>query len=199
MAQGDVNITVVGNLTADPELRFTPSGDAVANFTIASTSRLFDKNTNEWKDGDTVFLRCQRLAAVRGERRRVPHQGDAGHRDRPAQGPPVRDPRGRQGHRVDLDVDDIGPVLRSATAKVNRISRDGGGGGFRGGNQGGGGGGGSAAHRPAGRAASSSPAPTPASRAGRGAAAVGPAAASPTTSRRSSSNRVRTGHQHDPG
>lgn len=58
MAQGDITVTIVGNLTADPELRFTPSGAAVANFTVASTTRLIDKQTNEWKDGDTVFMRC---------------------------------------------------------------------------------------------------------------------------------------------
>ena len=58
MAQGDVQITVIGNLTADPELRFTPSGAAVCNFTVASTNRVLDRATNEWKDGDTVFLRC---------------------------------------------------------------------------------------------------------------------------------------------
>src|SRR3954468_8549558 len=58
MAQGDVNITVVGNLTDDPELRFTPNGAAVASFTVASTPRILDKATNEWKDGDALFLRC---------------------------------------------------------------------------------------------------------------------------------------------
>jgi single-strand DNA-binding protein len=58
MAQGDVVVTVIGNLTGDPELRFTPNGQAVASFTVASTTRMLDKATNEWKDGDTLFLRC---------------------------------------------------------------------------------------------------------------------------------------------
>jgi single-strand DNA-binding protein len=102
MAQGDVQITVVGNLTGDPELRFTPSGAAVANFTVASTTRILDKQTNEWKDGDTVFLRCN-----------VWRQYE------------TRD--GGKGTSVECEVDDVGPVLKYATAKVTKVARSGGG------------------------------------------------------------------------
>ena len=89
---GETVITVVGNLTGDPELRFTPSGAAVANFTIASTPRNFDKQTNEWKDGDTLFLQLLDLAPGRGERRRVPPEGHARRRAGPAQAALLRDP-----------------------------------------------------------------------------------------------------------
>ena len=96
---GDTIITVVGNLTADPELRFTPSGAAVANFTVASTPRTFDRQSGEWKDGEALFLRCNiwRQAAenvaetlTRGTRVIV---------SRPAQAALVRDTRGREAHR----------------------------------------------------------------------------------------------------
>ena len=91
---GETVITVVGNLVDDPELRFTPSGAAVANFRIASTPRTFDKQSNEWKDGDSLFLSCCGLAAGGGERRRVPPEGHARRRHRSAEVPPVRNPRG---------------------------------------------------------------------------------------------------------
>jgi single-strand DNA-binding protein len=140
MAQGDVNLTVVGNLTADPELRFTPSGDAVANFTIASTSRKFDKESNGWKDGDTVFLRAsvwrqyaENVAESLTKGTRVIASGRLKVREYEA-----RD--GSKGTSVELEVEDIGPVLRFATAKVNRTERGGGGGGSFGGGQSGGGG-----------------------------------------------------------
>lgn len=132
MAQGDINITVVGNLTADPELRFTPSGQAVANFTVASTTRLLDKNTNEWKDGDTVFLRCsvwrqyaENVAESLFKGTRVIVTGRLKVRQYE-----TRD--GGKGTSVECDVDEVGPALKNATAKVNRISR-GGDGGFGGG------------------------------------------------------------------
>jgi single-strand DNA-binding protein len=132
MAQGDVQITVVGNLTADPELRFTANGLAVVNFTVASTSRAFDKASNEWKDGDTVFLRCsvwrqyaENVAESLTKGTRVMVTGRLKVRQYEA-----RD--GSKGTSVECEVDDVGPVLRNATAKVTRVSR--GEGGFGGGN-----------------------------------------------------------------
>lgn len=123
MAQGDVQITVVGNLTADPELRFTANGLAVVNFTVASTSRAFDKASNEWKDGDTVFLRCsvwrqyaENVAESLTKGTRVIVTGRLKVRQYEA-----RD--GSKGTSVECEVDDVGPVLRNATAKVTRVSR----------------------------------------------------------------------------
>ena len=136
---GETPITVVGNLTADPELRFTPSGAAVANFTVASTPRTFDKNTNEWKDGEALFLNCSvwRQAAenvaeslVRGSRVIVSGRLKA------------RSYETREGEKrtvFEIDVDEIGPSLKYATAKVNKTQRSGGQGGGFGGGQGGGG------------------------------------------------------------
>src|SRR2546429_3001361 len=147
---GETVITVVGNLTADPELRFTPSGAAVANFTVASTPRTFDRASGEWKDGEALFMRCNiwRQAAenvaeslTRGAR--VVVQGRLKQRS-------FETKEGEKRTVVELDVDEIGPSLRYATAKVNKVSRGtGGGGGF-----GGGGGGGPAAppRHPGGRA-----------------------------------------------
>ena len=129
MAAGDVTITVVGNLTNDPELRFTPSGAAVASFTVASTPRYLDKNTNEWKDGDALFLRCSvwRQAAenvaeslTRGAR--VIVTGRLKQRS-------FETKEGEKRTVVELDVDEVGPSLRYATAKVTKASRGGGGGG----------------------------------------------------------------------
>ena len=140
---GDTIITVVGNLTADPELRFTPSGAAVANFTVASTPRIFDRQSNEWKDGDALFMRCSiwREAAenvaeslTRGSR--VIVQGRLKQRSYETR-------EGEKRTVVELEVDEIGPSLRYATAKVNKASRSGGGGGGFGSSGGGGGGGGS--------------------------------------------------------
>jgi single-strand DNA-binding protein len=139
---GDTIITVVGNLTADPELRFTPSGAAVANFTVASTPRMFDRQTNEWKDGEALFLRCSvwRQAAenvaeslTRGAR--VVVTGRLKQRS-------FETKEGEKRTVVELEVDEIGPSLRYATAKVNKVSRGSGGGDFGGGGYGGGGGGG---------------------------------------------------------
>ena len=138
---GDTIITVVGNLTADPELRFTPSGAAVANFTVASTPRIFDRQSNEWKDGDALFMRCSiwREAAenvaeslTRGSR--VIVQGRLKQRS-------YEKREGEKRTVVELEVDEIGPSLRYATAKVNKANRSGGGGGGFGGGGGGGGGG----------------------------------------------------------
>jgi single-strand DNA-binding protein len=130
---GDTTITVVGNLTADPELRFTPAGAAVANFTVASTPRMFDRQTNEWKDGEALFLRCSiwREAAenvaeslTRGSR--VIVQGRLKQRS-------FETREGEKRTVVEVEVDEIGPSLRYATAKVNKASRSGGGGGGFGG------------------------------------------------------------------
>ena len=130
---GDTVITVVGNLTADPELRFTPSGAAVANFTVASTPRMFDKQSGEWKDGEALFLRCNiwRQAAenvaeslTRGSR--VVVQGRLKQRS-------FETKEGEKRTVFELEVDEIGPSLRYATAKVNKVSRGSGGGGFGGG------------------------------------------------------------------
>jgi single-strand DNA-binding protein len=137
---GDTVITVVGNLTADPELRFTSSGAAVANFTVASTPRTFDRASGEWKDGEALFLRCNiwRQAAenvaeslTRGSR--VVVQGRLKQRS-------FETREGEKRTVVELEVDEIGPSLRYATAKVNKVSRSdsGGGGGFGSGRSGGG-------------------------------------------------------------
>lgn len=134
---GETTLTVIGNLTDDPELRFTPSGAAVANFTVASTPRTFNKQTNAWDDGETLFLRCSiwRQAAenvaeslTRGTRVIVSGRLKA------------RSYETREGEKrtvMELEVDEIGPSLTWATAKVTRASRSGGGagGGFGGGGQ----------------------------------------------------------------
>ena len=136
---GETVITIIGNLTNDPELRFTPSGAAVANFTVASTPRTFERQSNEWKDGETLFMRCSvwRDAAenvaeslVRGTR--VIVSGRLRSRS-------YETKEGEKRTVVELEVDEVGPSLRYATTKVNKTSRGGGGGG--GGNFGGGGGG----------------------------------------------------------
>ncbi len=128
MAQGDVSVTIVGNLTADPELRFTPSGAAVANFTIASTTRLLDKQTNEWKDGDTIFMRC---AVWRQYAENVAESLNKGSRVIATGRLKQRSYETKEGEKrtvVELDVDDVGPALKNATAKVSKVARQGGGG-----------------------------------------------------------------------
>jgi single-strand DNA-binding protein len=140
---GDTILTVVGNLTADPELRFTPSGAAVANFTVASTPRMMDRQTNEWKDGDPLFMRC---SIWREAAENVAESLTRGSRVIVTGRLKQRSYETREGEKrtvVELEVDEIGPSLRYATAKVNKASRSGGGGG--GGGFGGGGGGGSRA------------------------------------------------------
>ena len=138
---GDTIITIVGNLTGDPELRFTPSGAAVANFTIASTPRSFDRQTNEWKDGETLFMRCSVWREAAENVAESLTRGTAVI----AQGRLVsRSYETKEGEKrtvVEMQVDEIGPTLRRATAKVTKAQR-GGGGGFGGGGQGGGQGGG---------------------------------------------------------
>jgi single-strand DNA-binding protein len=141
MAAGDVTITVVGNLTDDPELRFTPSGAAVANFRVASTPRMLDRATNEWKDGEPLFLACNiwRQAAEN-----VAESLQRGARVIVTGRLRQRSYETREGEKrtvMELEVDEIGPSLRYATAKVQRMQRTsgGGGGGFgSGGNSGGG-------------------------------------------------------------
>ncbi len=130
---GDTVITVIGNLTADPELRFTPSGAAVANFTVASTPRTFDRQTNEWKDGEALFLRCN---IWRDAAENVTESLTKGTRVIVSGRLKQRSYETREGEKrtvVELEVDEIGPSLRYATAKVNKAGRGGGSGGFSGG------------------------------------------------------------------
>lgn len=136
---GETVITVVGNLVDDPELRFTPSGAAVANFRIASTPRTFDKQSNEWKDGDALFLSCsvwrqaaENVAESLQKGMRVVVQGRLKSRQYETR-------EGEKRTVFEIEVEEVGPSLKYATAKVTRAARSGGGGGY--GNQGGGGGG----------------------------------------------------------
>jgi len=147
---GETTITVIGNLTNDPELRFTPSGSAVANFTIASTPRTFDRQSNEWKDGETLFLRAsvwreaaENVAESLTKGTRVIVSGRLKSRS-------YETKEGEKRTVIELEVDEIGPSLRYANAKVNRTQRSGGQGGqggFGGGNSGGGFGGGQGANQ----------------------------------------------------
>ena len=147
---GETPITLIGNLTADPELRFTPSGAAVANFTVASTPRTFDRQSGEWRDGDAMFLNCsvwrqaaENVAESLTKGMRVVVQGRLKSRSYET----------REGERrtvFEVEVEEVGPSLRYATAKVTRSSgggggnySGGGGGGYSGGNAGGGNAGGS--------------------------------------------------------
>jgi single-strand DNA-binding protein len=135
---GETNITVIGNLTDDPELKFTPSGAAVANFTVASTPRTFDRQTNEWKDGDALFLRC---AAWRQMAENVAESLQKGQRVMVTGALKIRNferQDGSKGTSVEINVEEVGPSLKWATAKVTKASRSGGGGGDMGGGQGGG-------------------------------------------------------------
>ncbi len=129
---GETVITVIGNLTADPELKFTPSGSAVANFTIASTPRTFDRQSNEWKDGEALFLRAsvwreaaENVAETLTKGMRVIAQGRLRSRSYDTK-------EGERRTVMELEVDEIGPSLRFASAKVTRTQRSGGsGGGFQ--------------------------------------------------------------------
>jgi len=145
MAQGDINVTIVGNITNDPELRFTPSGAAVASFTVASNSRFLDKTTNEWKDGEPVFMRC---SVWRQYAENVAESLTRGTRVIVTGRLKQRSYDTREGEKrtvMELEVDDVGPALRTATAKVTKVARAGGGGfggdggGFGGAPSGGGG------------------------------------------------------------
>jgi single-strand DNA-binding protein len=139
---GETPITLVGNLTADPELRFTPSGAAVANFTVASTPRTFDRQSNEWRDGDAMFLNC---AVWRQAAENVAESLQKGMRVIVQGRLKSRSYETREGEKrtvFEVDVDEIGPALRYATAKVTRTSSGGGQGGGGGRSSGGGYGGG---------------------------------------------------------
>src|SRR5947208_2222565 len=145
MAAGDVTITVIGNLTDDPELRFTPSGAAVAKFRVASTPRFMDKASGEWKDGEPLFLSC---TVWRQAAENVAESLQRGSRVIVSGRLRQRSYETREGEKrtvIELEVDEIGPSLRYATAKVQKMSRSSGGGsggfGSSGGGQGGGGGG----------------------------------------------------------
>lgn len=134
---GETTITVIGNLVSDPELRFTPSGSAVANFSIASTPRTFDRNANEWRDGETLFLRCavwreaaENVAESLTKGMRVIVEGVLKSRS-------YEDKKTQEKRTViELEVSEIGPSLKYANAKVNRTQRSGnqGGGQQQGGN-----------------------------------------------------------------
>jgi single-strand DNA-binding protein len=137
---GDTTLTLIGNLTADPELRFTPSGAAVANFTVASTPRAFDRQSNEWKDGETLFMRC---SVWRDAAENVAESLQRGSRVIVTGRLKSRSYDTKEGEKrtvMELEVDELGPSLRYATAKVNKTTRGGGGGGGGGGGFGGGGG-----------------------------------------------------------
>jgi single-strand DNA-binding protein len=126
MAAGDTQITLIGNLTNDPELRFTPSGAAVAKFTVASTPRYMDRQTNEWKDGDTLFLQCQiwrqaaeNVAETLTRGMRVIVSGRLKQRS-------YETKEGEKRTVFEVEVDEVGPSLRNATAKVTKTTRQGG-------------------------------------------------------------------------
>ncbi|HEX8779697.1 MAG TPA: single-stranded DNA-binding protein [Nocardioides sp.] len=130
---GETVITVVGNLVDDPELRFTPSGAAVANFRIASTPRTFDRQSNEWKDGEALFLSCsvwrqaaENVAESLQRGMRVVVQGRLKSRQYETR-------EGEKRTVFEIDVDEVGPSLKYATAKVTKTTRSGGGGGYQGG------------------------------------------------------------------
>ena len=136
MAAGDTQITIVGNLVADPELRFTPAGQPVATFRVASTPRFMDRETQEWKDGDSLFLSCnvwrqaaENVAESLQRGMRVIVSGRLRQRN-------YETKEGEKRTVYEVEVDDVGPSLRNASAKVTRANRSSG--GFSGGGQGGG-------------------------------------------------------------
>ena len=129
MAAGDTQITIAGNLVDDPELRFTPAGQPVAKFRVASTPRFLDKSTNEWRDGDSLFLTCnvwrqaaENVAESLTRGMRVIVSGRLRQRS-------YETKEGEKRTVYEVEVDDVGPSLRNASAKVNRASRNGAGGG----------------------------------------------------------------------
>lgn len=126
---GETTLTVIGNLTADPELRFTPSGVAVASFTVASTPRTFDRQANEWRDGETLFLRCsvwrevaENVAESLTKGMRVIVRGRLESRS-------YKTREGDNRTSMEMQVDEVGPSLRYAKAQVSRTPREGAGGG----------------------------------------------------------------------
>jgi len=137
MAAGDTTITIIGNLVNDPELRYTPTGQAVATFRVASTPRFMDRQTNEWKDGDSLFLSCnvwrqaaENVAESLQRGMRVIVSGRLRQRS-------YETKEGEKRTVYEIEVDEVGPSLRNASAKVNRSARSGAG-GFGGGQSGGG-------------------------------------------------------------
>src|SRR5271168_1849514 len=123
MAAGDTQITLIGNLVDDPQLRYTPTGQAVANFRVASTPRYLDKTTNEWKDGDSLFLSCnvwrqvaENVAESLQRGMRVIVSGRLRQRN-------YETKEGEKRTVYEVEVDDVGPSLRNASAKVTRASR----------------------------------------------------------------------------
>lgn len=156
---GDTVITIIGNLTGDPELRFTPSGAAVANFTVASTPRQFDRTSNDWKDGETLFMRC---SVWRDAAENVAESLQRGTRVLVSGRLKSRSYETKEGEKrtvVELDVDEVGPSLKYATAKVNRTQRGTGSGGFSGGGQSSGAQGGGSTNDSAGQSGSGRGAP----------------------------------------
>jgi single-strand DNA-binding protein len=140
MAAGDTQITIAGNLVDDPELRFTPAGQPVARFRVASTPRFLDKNTNEWKDGDSLFLTCnvwrqaaENVAESLTRGMRVIVSGRLRQRS-------YETKEGEKRTVYEVEVDDVGPSLRNASAKVNKVARSSGNGGGQGAQGGSGGG-----------------------------------------------------------
>jgi single-strand DNA-binding protein len=136
MAAGDTQITIAGNLVDDPELRFTPAGQPVARFRVASTPRFRDNNTGEWKDGDSLFLTCnvwrqaaENVAESLTRGMRVIVFGRLRQRS-------YETKEGEKRTVYEVEVDDVGPSLRNASAKVNRVARSGGDGGYGGGQRG---------------------------------------------------------------
>jgi single-strand DNA-binding protein len=139
MAAGDTTITIIGNLVNDPELRYTPTGQAVATFRVASTPRFMDRQTNEWKDGDSLFLSCnvwrqaaENVAESLQRGMRVIVSGRLRQRS-------YETKEGEKRTVYEIEVDEVGPSLRNASAKVNRSARSSTGGGFGGGQSGPGG------------------------------------------------------------
>jgi single-strand DNA-binding protein len=135
MAAGDTQITIAGNLVDDPELRFTPSGQPVAKFRVASTPRFRDNTTGEWKDGDSLFLTCN---VWRQAAENVAESLTRGMRVIVSGRLRQRSYETREGEKrtvYEVEVDDVGPSLRNASAKVNRVARSGGDGGYSGGGQ----------------------------------------------------------------
>ncbi len=164
---GETVITLIGNLTADPELRFTPSGHAVATFTVASTPRTLDRQTNEWKDGEALFVRCEvwrqyaeNVTESLTKGMRVVVTGRLRNRA-------YETTSGEKKTSLELEIDEVGPALRYATAKVTRTQSQGGGQGGGGGwsqgsgnrssNEGGGGWGGGGGNAQASRPADNDP------------------------------------------
>ncbi|MCI1260776.1 MAG: single-stranded DNA-binding protein [Tetrasphaera jenkinsii] len=125
---GETTLTIIGNLTGDPELRFTPSGAAVANFTVASTPRTFDRQSNEWKDGETLFMRCSVWREVAENVAESLHKGTRVLVTGRLRSRSYETKEGEKRTVVEMEVDEIGPSLRYATTKVNRTQRSGGGG-----------------------------------------------------------------------